>query len=262
MQTLKKFYFGKLKSCRINYLDTDALAFINATGITDVTQKDSIFELVSRLKCKGLWTKLDVIYPFIGGTAFTHKFNLKDPRDLDVANRLTYSGTVTHSLNGITDTTSAQINTYFIPASKGYDIHYSAYCRNNIVDAYLFYSFVSINSILQIFARISNLFLADMYNDAGLVARNSITNTSSIGFFLTQISISNFGVLVKNGSALVSKILSGGIPPNSTLFLGKSTGTQGLNKSFVTIGRNLSVNENVDLYNIIQIYQTALGRQI
>ena len=68
-------------------IDTDAQAFITATGITDNTQKNSINQLVLDLKSYGVWSKIKAIYPFVGGTATTHKFNLKDPRDLDAAYR-------------------------------------------------------------------------------------------------------------------------------------------------------------------------------
>jgi hypothetical protein len=45
---------------------------------------------------------MKAIYPFVGGTASTHKWNLTDPRDLDAAYRLSFSGGWTHNANGIT----------------------------------------------------------------------------------------------------------------------------------------------------------------
>ena len=82
--------------------DTDAQAFITAAGITDSTQQNAINQLVLDLKSYSLWTKMSAIYPFVGGTSTTHKFNLKDPRDLDVAYRLAFFGGWTHNANGIT----------------------------------------------------------------------------------------------------------------------------------------------------------------
>ena len=61
--------------------DADVIAFIKATGITDGTEFSAINYLVLDLKNKGLWTKINTLYPFVGGTATTHKYNLKDPRD-------------------------------------------------------------------------------------------------------------------------------------------------------------------------------------
>lgn len=80
--------------------DVDALAFITAASITDNTQKTAINTLVTDLKTYNIWTKMKAIYPFVGGTASSHKWNLKDPRDLDIAYRLVFSGGWTHSSTG------------------------------------------------------------------------------------------------------------------------------------------------------------------
>ena len=82
------------------FLDLDALAFLTAAGITDSTIISAINTLVVSLKNFGIWTKMRAIYPFVGGTALTHKWNLKDPRDLDIAFRLVFSGGWTHSSTG------------------------------------------------------------------------------------------------------------------------------------------------------------------
>ena len=69
-------------------VDADAQAFITAAGITDSTQQSAIDTLVKQLKGYGIWSKMKAVYPFVGGTATTHKYNLKDPRDLNAAFRL------------------------------------------------------------------------------------------------------------------------------------------------------------------------------
>jgi len=94
--------------------DSDVLAFVSATGITDNTQKSAVNTLVTSLKGYSIWTKLNAIYPFIGGTASTHKWNLKDPRDLDAAYRLSFTGGWTHNANGITGNgTNAYADTFY-----------------------------------------------------------------------------------------------------------------------------------------------------
>src|SRR5205085_1059836 len=65
-------------------------------------QKTLVNNLVVSLKGAGLWTKLKAIYPYVGGSATAHKWNLKDPRVLDAAYRITWSGGVTHNANGVT----------------------------------------------------------------------------------------------------------------------------------------------------------------
>lgn len=84
----------------ITPVDPDAQAFITAASITDPTQQSAIDTLVTDLKGYGIWTKMKAIYPFVGGTASTHKWNLKDPRDLDAAFRLVFNGGWAHSSTG------------------------------------------------------------------------------------------------------------------------------------------------------------------
>ena len=100
-------------------IDADAQAFITAASITDNTQNSAINTLVTQLKTYGIWTKLKAVYPFVGGTASAHKFNLKDPRDLDVAYRLTFGGGWTHSSTGAQPNgTNGYANTFFIPNTQ------------------------------------------------------------------------------------------------------------------------------------------------
>jgi hypothetical protein len=89
--------------------DPDAQAFITAAGITNSTEKSAINTLVLGLKTDDIWTGMTAIYPFVGGTASSHKFNLKDPRDLDVAYRLNFRGGWVHNSQGIKGN---GINTY------------------------------------------------------------------------------------------------------------------------------------------------------
>jgi|688.fasta_scaffold332659_3 hypothetical protein len=81
--------------------DADALSYINAVPITNVTQKNAVNSLVLDLKTYGLWSKVKAFYPAFLTTASENKWNLKDPRDLDVAYRLTFFGGFTHSSDGM-----------------------------------------------------------------------------------------------------------------------------------------------------------------
>jgi len=83
-------------------VDPDAQAFITAAGITDAIQKTAINTLVVDLKGYNIWTKLFACYPLVGGTSATHKWNLKDPRDLDAAYRIVFNGGWTHASTGAT----------------------------------------------------------------------------------------------------------------------------------------------------------------
>ena len=101
-------------------LDPDAAAFLSAAGISNQVQSNAINNLVLDLKEEALWTMMDAIYPVIGGTAASHKLNLKDPRDLDAAFRLSFNGSWTHNSSGMkaaSVSSNNYANTYLTPSS-------------------------------------------------------------------------------------------------------------------------------------------------
>src|SRR4029079_3961734 len=77
--------------------DPDTQAFLDASGLGE-EYAAALDGLVKDLKVYGLWAKMTAVYPFIGGTADLHKWNLIDPRETEDAFRLTYvEGTGSHS---------------------------------------------------------------------------------------------------------------------------------------------------------------------
>lgn len=114
--------------------DSDALSFITAAGITSKAQKWAVDDLVVAWKASGQWNRTVAIYPFVGGTAASHKFNLKDPRDLDAANRLSFSGTLTHSATGVDPDGSTGLANTFIDFNlqiPQYSLACGYYSRDN-----------------------------------------------------------------------------------------------------------------------------------
>ena len=98
--------------------DADAQAFITAAAITDVTQQNAINTLVVDLKGYSIWTKMKALYPFVGGTATTHKFNLKNPLDTNAAFRASFVGGITHSSTGVKGNgINAYFDTWIIPSN-------------------------------------------------------------------------------------------------------------------------------------------------
>lgn len=86
--------------------DPDAQAFFTAAGITNTTQKDAINFRVLSLKGTDIsynpsgldiWSKISRDLPFVGGSATSHKYDLKTAGIC-----VTWAGGVTHDANGIT----------------------------------------------------------------------------------------------------------------------------------------------------------------
>lgn len=78
--------------------DSDADAFFTTVGITDDTQKGAVNQLVLDLKAASIWTKMKAVYPFVGGDATKHSYNLKNTSLF----QLTFSGGWTHASTGST----------------------------------------------------------------------------------------------------------------------------------------------------------------
>ena len=117
--------------------DADAQLFITATGISG-TNATATNKLVIDLKAANIWTKMKCIYPFVGNTASSQKYNLKDSRDLDAAYRLAFSGGGTFSSNGyLPNGTNSFANTFLIPSTALTTMsqHISYYSRTNNTSA-------------------------------------------------------------------------------------------------------------------------------
>jgi len=257
----------------IYQVDSDAQAFITASGITDGVQVSAIITLVTALKSAGLWTKMKAIYPFVGGNATSHKFNLKDPRDLDVAYRLTFVGGWTHSSTGAkpdgsTGYADTNLNTSALSIT---DTSYSVYLRTVTNSAYTWPMDLGVFTAdyngrygLGYISQDGNSYF-DIYNRTTI--SNSNFNKGFIQYTRTSSSLSK--VFYKNNLINTNtNITSQYSNPNSTIYLGALHLGSGLDsysnreQSFVSIGTGLTDTEATTFYNIVQAYQTELGREV
>jgi hypothetical protein len=248
--------------------DSDAQAFLNSAEITDLTQANAINTLVTDLKTQGLWTKMKAIYPFVGGTASTHKWNLKDPRDLDAAYRLVFNGGWTHSSNGATPNgTNGYADTYLVPSSvlTTSSAHFSKYNRtNDLVNFKLDGTYTVSNSTLFQHNYTS---ANGCIGQATSTATYTATNTQGL-FTATRIATDAFKVF-KNTSNIASNTTSITAMPNSSVYIG-ARNEDGVSPgfynsyqaAFASIGDGLNDTEAAALYNSVNTYQVALSRNV
>lgn len=79
---------------------TGAVAsYVTLAGITDPAIVNALSDFVTNLVNDGLWNKIDVMYPFIGGNQTAHSINLKDPGTYTITS---WVGSVSHTNNGVT----------------------------------------------------------------------------------------------------------------------------------------------------------------
>jgi len=249
--------------------DPDAIAFLAAAGITNQTIGIAINTLVTDLKGYGVWAKMKAIYPFVGGTATTHKFNLKDPQDLNAAFRLVFSGGWTHSANGAQpNAVNGYADTFAIPSSHlNSNSHLSCYLNTIQISASFPYVIGSYNSETQAMAiRTWGSFdnLSRTYNYSGLNAANTALNSD--GFWLTNIEGLNQTQLRNN--VLRATGAKSGSSPTATLTLsalnagGSPTSFSSQRLAIASIGDALTTNEATNFYSAVQAFQTTLGRQV
>ena len=257
-------------------IDADAQAFITAAAITDPVQINAINTLVEGMKTDGIWTKMKAIYPFVGGTATTHKFNLKDPRDLDAAFRLVFNGGWTHSSNGATPNgTNGYADTKFVPNTQLTlnSASFSAYSRNDftpVADQSLGCSSSTIN--LPLFAQSfdpSKLVRSFIYSFSAPDVMISSSGLNFSGLFTTTRTAANNAKSFRNTTQLaaVTSQLQTTQPTNNFFFGAFNGGTGIINYSnfqyaFAHIGDGLTDTEAANLYTRVQAYQTALSRNV
>jgi hypothetical protein len=250
--------------------DTDAQAFITAAAITDPTQQAAINTLVVDLKAYSVWTKMKAVYPFVtdkiveADIKSQMKFNLKDPRDLDVAFRLFWNGGGSWSANGYTPNgINGWANTYLVAqGTLGLNsTSFGVYSRTN-TDLLA----PSIGNLTGGASAEASLWLR--YQNA-LIARvntNSFINPGnpdSRGLILvnrvnsTQVTVQIRGTqstLTNSSNSLSTNVYQlGGVNPN--FFDTKQL-------AFAFIGDGLTAQNMTDMNTAVIAFQTTLGRQV
>jgi hypothetical protein len=260
-----------------NATDVNARLFLGATNIQDVTITSAVDTLVQGLKTDGVWTKLKAVYPFVGGTPTTHKFNLANALDEDTSFRLAFSGGWTHSSNGaLPNGTNGYANTFLnLNTLTNNSTHLSYYSRINTAGSTRVEigggSNAAFTHLRMLLRRISGNYNGDQYFDLTGLNRIDFPVSSSQGYFIDS-RINNLthkafrsNTLIGSESYLQSNNISS---VNSNIFIGagSNTGTAELFSdrqcAFATIGDGLTDTEASNLYTRVQAFQTTLSRNI
>jgi hypothetical protein len=244
----------------------EAIDFINTASITDSTEQNALIQLVIDLKNNNLWDKMDVIYPFVGGTSTSNSYNLKNTNQ----NRITWHGGVTHSTNGITgDGSNGYGDTKYSIPSPQTDVHLSVYIKNNIIadtnkQPYGAYKPGTTDSLIG-FRLIespssSTVFLSSLpysfieTNTQNFYSQNR--NGSLLSVYKNGTLLNSSSVTTRDDNTLSIYLL--GANYNNTSLLEPGA----YNIAIFTAGKSLSFSKQLALYNIIQTFQTSLGRQV
>jgi hypothetical protein len=248
--------------------DADANAFLTAAGITDATITSAICTLVSTMKANGTWAKCNAIYPMVGGTATTHKFNLKNPLDTNAAFRLTFTGGWTHSSNGaLPNGTNSFANTFFNPltnaSQNSHHISYYSRTNSNLTEVEIGGVNTTQGTVLEI--KTSNITYFRINSGITYI---TAADTDSKAFYMANRTASNVINGWRNSTKIATGTTASGTMSSQNYYLG-AFNDSAITKyyslkqcAFATIGTGLTDAEAAALYTSIQAMQTTLSRQV
>ncbi len=275
----RNYYRQYLSSFTLDMEDVDALALINVIqnieGIPlSVDQIAYVHFMIGGLKdpALDLWGDQDCVYLHVGADADAHKYNAKDPRDLDAAYRIEWYGGGLHTATGYKPNgTNGYGDTNYIPNVRPIDdFQFSSYIRTNLTGT-------AILDIGNLFGPTSSYIAPDFsFNNyracngpqTGPVARGY--NTAA--FWTALRSVGTHSKQFRNKTLTDTDAASnvGFTAATSSFFIGAVNNI--FNPSFQyysprehafdMIGKSFSDIKQGLLYDLVQAGQTMLSRQV
>ena len=249
-------------------IDANAQAFITAASITDTTQIIALNTLLLQLKEKSIWSKLQAVWPMVGGTSSTMKWNLINPVDSDAAYRMTFAGAGwTFDANGVKQSDSA--TTYG-------DTFYAANTNNNTdgmsmgiyvnggtnAAGYDLGRYNGTDDVFVVAGYGNNTFYVNYVSTTDI---NTTLYTMPNGFFASN----NDGTTTigyRNGVNVCSAAETRNLTDTASFYLGNRNGgpaePSDRRYAFVFMSKSLSATNHSDLYTAVQAYQTSLSRNV
>lgn len=247
--------------------DSDVLAFLAATGITDTTISDALCALVTSAKADGWWSKLKAIYPIVGGTATTHKFNLKNPADTNAAFRLTFIGGGTHASTGWKPNgTNGYARTYYVPSTESTveTASFGAYSRTNLTGA---------NYIYGCFNPAGPYRMWHNFNGNIQILQTSLityTANPSTRLFISRREGATLNQSYRDGTSLGTNTSTQSVIPSFEFYFGAlnnngtATNFTAHELAFAFLGDStaLTSTDAANITSAVNTFQTSLGRNV
>jgi hypothetical protein len=213
------------------------------------------------------------IYPFIGGSAIAHSFNLADPS----VGRITWNGTLTHNANGVTGSSDAEGATGVTLGGTALGDNYvciGVYSRtNSAVDT----CELSSGDEYPITISCKESSGSGRFKSGGTATPATlailINVTDSRGLFTNYRSGAAFLYAYRNGVVLTSNTGTctgaavGGISEFALFYdpddvAAPAHSSRNLALVFLTNPSTAVLPKQAELYTVVQNFQTRLGRQV
>ena len=257
--------------------DDDTQAFLDASGL-DESYAPALDGLVRGLKDAGLWAKMTAVYPFIGGTADLHKWNLIDPRDADDAFRLGFwdRGTMSHSdALGYRPNAQGQgigggyADTYLVPSARLLDVNSTHVAHYGLLDVppgdraeIGNFGWNGANARFHVISRYVGV--DGFYYGQSENGQTMVTVPGASGLFVATRTSAEMQSGYRNGvlQGQSAALPTAGLPTTSVL-VGAINGFANASDvpcGFASIGSGLSAQDVAALNTVVEEYQDALGR--
>jgi len=268
--------------------DPDALTYLSAVsangGTLDATISAATNTLFTDLKSNGLYNKIKIMYPYLGGVANSNKLNAKNPNG---AYDLNFVGSFTHNYSGSSannDVSYASTN-YFAssPTDNLNSNHFSLYIGTTgrtytggavyimefgNMDALYNTNFFGVLLGVEYIVDGGQSYFGNM--TSSLVVINQATMSASTGFIGSSRTSTSNWFAYKNNTQIAtdSSNRTQNFPTNSLgnplyvpAFAGNIISSQRRHQ-FATFGDGLTTGEMSTLQNIINTFQTSIGRNL
>lgn len=263
---------------------TEALIYLNRVvqsgGTVDSTASAATITLFTSLVSNGLWDKLYAFYPILGGVAASHAINGNS--GTGTVYDLTFNGGWTHTSSGMQGNgTNGYAETNLNASTRfgtGALSHLSLYVNlqgtgNRIYDMGAAGNDSTLTALFDIAAKRADgsggqtLFDSGTFNPSGFGRVSTTGQTSASGMTVGSVRSAVDRTLYRNGLNIATQT-GNRTPayPNRTIVIGAQKNETGVayysdnRYAFATIGSGLTDTEIVNLSNIINTYQTSLGR--
>jgi len=252
-------------------IDQNVRNFALAAQINDTDIINSLDTFVSQLKSNNLWNKFYALYPLVGGTSDSCKWNLITTSSFT----LNYTGSFNFTNTGISGSgTTSNINTTFTPSINSADWatnnSFGVYVNTNVTGGYDMgaespFPASPAGADTYLISRYTNN-LAYFFNSSSL----TVASTDAKGFWFGGVSgsIGTNMNLYKNGTSVASKASPTTYTITKALYftandadgLTNERSTRQYSLSF--IARAFNNTEASTLNTIVQTFQTSLGRNV
>lgn len=241
-------------------------AFATATGITDTTTLGALNTFDLGLISNSLDSKMKAVYPMVGGTSITCKYNFMNAVDSNAAFRLQFFGGGTFSANGYQPNgTNAFADTFYNQNTQGDSAnsgHLSYYSRTNSNGTEIEMG-AEINSVAYTLLEIRTS--GTSYAFINQLTTTSFSDTDSLGFYVGNRTGSTVFNAWKNGVKKASGTNLSTSVTNVPIYLGaENPGGYFSTKecAFASIGSGLTDGEASALSTLVKNMQTTLSRQV